>query len=239
MKLSDLKPNIRNPRKITQSQRNALKKSLAEFGDLGGVVFNRRLKRLVGAHQRTSVIPAEAKITLLTKYKEPTKAGTVAEGFIEWEGERYAYREVDWDEQREVTAMLAANKHGGSWDDDLLNLLKADFPAMNMELAGFEMPTIAAPVIDIPAPTFSDPSESVTEATEESDEEYVKNTPQTQEQIPTESISTASPFQSINETTEIVGKRHVIIIDCPNAGAKEELKKKFAVEVEMAGAKFF
>ena len=237
MKISDLKPNARNPRKISTPQRTALKKSLAEFGDLGGVVYNARTKRLVGAHQRTSALPSDAKVTIVTKYPQPTKTGTIAEGFIEADGERYAYREVSWDEQREATAMLAANKHGGSWDNDLLALLKADFPAMNMELAGFEMPSIPSPIVDIPSPTFSHTEDTKAPA-EESDEEYVRNTPETTEQIPTESIG-GSAFQSIDETTEIVGKRHVIIIDCPSASAKEELKKKFAAEVEMAGAKFF
>lgn len=42
MKVQDLKPAGYNPRKITKAQLERLKKSLDEFGDLSGIVFNVR-----------------------------------------------------------------------------------------------------------------------------------------------------------------------------------------------------
>jgi hypothetical protein len=47
-----LKPSPRNPRVMSEWQRQALKKSLSKFGDLGGIVVNRRSGQLVGGHQR-------------------------------------------------------------------------------------------------------------------------------------------------------------------------------------------
>lgn len=53
MQIRDLKPAGYNPRKITKSQLERLKKSLDEFGDLSGIVFNVRTQTLIGGHQRT------------------------------------------------------------------------------------------------------------------------------------------------------------------------------------------
>lgn len=119
MNLNDLKPNPHNPRKITDKKLKALKKSLEEFGDLGGIVFNRRTQRLLGGHQRLQVIPKDAVIDVL-QLPQVTDVGTVAEGFISFNGERFAYREVDWDETKEKAANIAANKGAGEWEWDKL-----------------------------------------------------------------------------------------------------------------------
>ena len=42
MKVKDLKPAAYNPRKISKEKLAALKKSLEEFGDLFGIVYNTR-----------------------------------------------------------------------------------------------------------------------------------------------------------------------------------------------------
>lgn len=126
MQLSDLAPNPKNPRKITPSKLEQLKKALEEFGDLGGFVYNRKTKQIVGGHQRAKVFDAKAKIMITQSYKTPTKAGTVAEGYIELNGERHRYREVVWDETREKAANIAANKGAGEWDfPELGNWFKA------------------------------------------------------------------------------------------------------------------
>ena len=141
MKLTNLKPADYNPRIITDEQLERLKKSLAEFGDLSGIVFNRRTGHLVGGHQRLKCLPADAKIEK-KDLKEKTKTGTVAQGFIIFDGgEKHTYREVDWDEATEKMANIAANKHGGEWDDDKLGeLLKelSEMPVFDIDLIGFE-----------------------------------------------------------------------------------------------------
>ncbi len=120
MEIKDLAPNPRNPRRITDDKLAALKRTLAEFGDLGGFVFNRKTKRLVGGHQRAKVFDGKSKIVIEKKYTKPTKTGTVAEGFVLFGDERFKYREVLWDDMREKAANIAANKGAGEWDEQIL-----------------------------------------------------------------------------------------------------------------------
>lgn len=148
-KLSDLTAHPRNPRKISDPKLKMLEKSLARFGDLSGFVWNVRFNRLVGGHQRGKVLPPDAEIHA-TPLKEKSKVGTVAAGHVLIDGERFAYREVDWDENIEKAAMIAANKHGGEWDFKILPELLLDLDQMNfdLELTGFdneEMVNIMAP----------------------------------------------------------------------------------------------
>lgn len=151
MRASDLNPNPANPRKISDQKLSMLEKSLREFGDLSGVVYNRRSEKLVGGHQRVRALPENSVVTILKRYEPATRSGTVAEGFIELDGERYQYREVNWDETRERAANIAANQHGGEWDIPLLNdwLLDLDAKNFDMDLTGFdrdEIETLMAPL---------------------------------------------------------------------------------------------
>lgn len=150
-----LKPNPKNPRKVTDAKLAMLKNAMARFGDLGGIVVNRRSGgQIVGGHQRQKVIPRDAEITIEHAYAKPTAAGTVAEGAVMLGGERFAYREVDWDEATEKAANIAANKGAGDFDmpqlsewlDELqhadfdLDLTMFDADDRNM----FERPSVAA-----------------------------------------------------------------------------------------------
>lgn len=134
--LFKLTPNPNNPRKITDEKRKMLKASMDAFGDLGGVVFNIRSQQLAGGHQRVVNIEEHdaAIITITQRYEIPTKTGTVAEGYIEHEGERYSYRAVDWDENTEKAANIAANKGAGTWHDELLGNWMKDLDASNFNL---------------------------------------------------------------------------------------------------------
>lgn len=137
MKLSDLKANPKNPRKIADWQKDALKRSIEAFGDLSGFIYNRRSKQLEGGHQRKLVMPEDAEVTIEKKYPTPTRTGTVAEGYVILAGERYAYREVDWDADTARAANIAANKHGGEFDDALLKQALAQLDDELLELTGF------------------------------------------------------------------------------------------------------
>jgi len=139
MQISDLKSADYNPRQITAKQLARLKKSLDEFGDLSGIIFNRRTGNLIGGHQRVKVLPPSASIGK-TELAEPTRAGTVAEGSIIIDGESYLYREVDWPLEREKMANVAANKHAGEWDDEKLAALMDELtrlPDFDIDLVGF------------------------------------------------------------------------------------------------------
>lgn len=119
MQLKDLTPNPKNPRKISDKKLEMLSQSLRKFGSLDGIVFNKRTKRLVGGHQRQKV-SQNTEIEFTQIYEEPTRTGTVAEGFIRIDGEKFPYREVDWDETTEKAATIAANKGAGEWEASLL-----------------------------------------------------------------------------------------------------------------------
>ena len=58
MPLADLLPAGYNPRKMSPAAMAGLKASLEKFGELGGIVFNRRLGRLAGGHQRVKALVA-------------------------------------------------------------------------------------------------------------------------------------------------------------------------------------
>lgn len=238
MKIKDLRPNEKNPRTISEKDREGLKKALYEFGDLGSIIFNRQSKRLAGGHQRVSVIPPSATITIEKKYDVPTKTGTVAEGFVSIDGENFKYREVDWSKDREAAAMIAANKHGGEWDTDLLKVNLADIGDIDISLTGFdhdELKEIGFELAPIEIEeTFSREEE------EETDEQYVRNQEKTEEKIDTQKIpSTDAPYEKVEEKTEIVNKRFVIIIDCPDQDIKDSLKEKLQPEITQAGCKIF
>lgn len=139
MKIADIKPASYNPRIISDMKLQALKKSMGELGDISGFVYNHQTGNLVGGHQRLKCIPADAVITK-KRLAETTKAGTVAEGSIMVDGERWNYREVDWSLSREKLANIAANKHGGDWDEDKLKEIMSELKndsMVDIDLSGF------------------------------------------------------------------------------------------------------
>lgn len=128
----DLPPNDRNPRNISEKRGAQLDRAMKKFGDLSGIVFNRRTGRLVCGHQRIKHLQANANIR---KEAAKDEHGTVAIGRIV-SGARasWNYREVDVDEATEQAMMIAANAAGGDFDQDLLAGLVLD-----LDKAGFEM----------------------------------------------------------------------------------------------------
>lgn len=139
--VSDLHPADYNPRKITDKQLSLLSKSMAEFGDLSGVVVNITTGNIVGGHQRVKTIDPDCAIE---KHSAIDETGTVAEGEIITPSGKIKYREVDWPEEKEKAANLAANKHGGQWDLEKLNVVMTDLKSIDydIELTGFDIPEI-------------------------------------------------------------------------------------------------
>ena len=151
MKLGDLRPNPSNPRKISDPKLKMLKKSLETLGDLSGLIFNRRSGQMVSGHQRLKVLPPDAEIVLESGGNPPSKTGTVSEGYVMIDGEKFKYREVDWDEMTEKTANIAANQHGGEFDFQALTEWVIDLKNENidLDLIGFdqgELDNILAPL---------------------------------------------------------------------------------------------
>lgn len=128
-----------NPRKAwAEGQGGAFKRSLFEFGDLSGIVLNMRTGNLVGGNKRTDVF-RETEGAEIVKTPHLDKQGTVAHGYVIVDGNRFAYREVDWSETKEKAANLAANKWSAEWEwegaSKLLQELNADF---DLTLTGFQ-----------------------------------------------------------------------------------------------------
>lgn len=135
--LPDLKPNPRNPRKVTDTKLRMLKDSLARFGDLSGIVVNRTSgNQVVGGHQRLKAFAQLGALDAVIEhtYEHKTSAGTVAEGYVAVEGERFAYREVEWTSDEEKAANLAANKGAGEWRLDQVAEWVSELDDVNFDL---------------------------------------------------------------------------------------------------------
>lgn len=108
-----------NPRTITKKQFGLLKEHIEELGDLSGVVYCHKNKAFVSGNQRSEIFNG-AEIEIVEKFDKPTRRGTVAYGFITYNGEKYAYREVYFMKSRFEMACIVANYDGGSFDWDII-----------------------------------------------------------------------------------------------------------------------
>ena len=120
-----MKSYLTNPRSITDRALKRLRDSLADLGDLGGIVFDQNSGQIVGGHMRLRSMFGEsagefnvqdADIELIAEYDPPTAQGTIAEGFLRWRGGRYSFRKVCWDEATFRRANFVANQPAGDWD---------------------------------------------------------------------------------------------------------------------------
>ncbi len=119
-----LNPAPYNPRKDLKpgdKDYEKLKRSIAEFGAVEPVVWNRRSGNVVGGHQRLKILLDMGQ--------------TVIDCAV-----------VDLDEQREKALNLALNRITGDWDEGLLAALMADLDAADFDvsLTGFDASEIDA-----------------------------------------------------------------------------------------------
>jgi len=134
-----------------------LRRSLEEFGDLGGIVYNRQTKQLIGGHQRVSILREDptAEVVITDEQQET--------GYVALRGgvARFSYRVVDWPPEKEKLAMVAANKQGGEWDVSALQSLLLD--VTDHDLVGFSEDEwnklFPAPEIDLDPPPAPDPDD--------------------------------------------------------------------------------
>ena len=122
LKASDLKPAPYNPRRISPDALAGLGQSVESFGDLSGIVWNRRTGFLVCGHQRIEALRQRG-----AEWKE---------GGFELNGERFPVRVVDWDEMTERAANVSANNPyiAGEFDDGLAAILES----LSSELPEFD-----------------------------------------------------------------------------------------------------
>lgn len=127
-----MKAYAKNPRKISDKQREELESYLRELGDLGGIVHDLNSDQIIGGNQRSAVFDInKCEIVIGHKMKRPDSQGTVGLGYVIWKGKRYAYRQVRWTPKQCEKANIVANKAGGEWDDDLLKQYFRDKDLIN------------------------------------------------------------------------------------------------------------
>jgi len=162
--VKELQSNFANPRSISPEKLEMLKESLKEFGDLSGIVINTISGKLVSGHQRKKSLDPDAKITITKQYKEATSTGTVAEGYIEDGDNRFSYREVAWEALKEHAGMIAANKHGGKWNNKILTELLHELDSHNIPMVrmGFTEKEINSLMAPVDIPDLSDPGTPAT-----------------------------------------------------------------------------
>ena len=141
-----MKHYSKNPRQITKKQFADLRDSLRKFGDLSGIVHNLNTDEVISGNQRMEVFDLKkCQIEITDRLPEPDEQGTVATGWVIWEGRRYTYRAVMWDERQAAEANIRANKAGGDWDFDVMSanfevkdLLDWGFSEHDLQLGDFE-----------------------------------------------------------------------------------------------------
>ena len=111
----------KNPRKITDAQLEQLKSNIQELGDLSGIVHDLNTDEIISGNQRSKVINInECEIEIVKQYDEPNEQGTIAFGFVIFEGQRLNYRQVRWNEKQREKACITANALGGEFDYKIL-----------------------------------------------------------------------------------------------------------------------
>ncbi len=131
-----MKAYRKNPRKISKWQIELLEETLRELGDLSGIVHDLNSDEIVGGNQRSKVFDVNSCETeIAEELAVPDEQGTVAHGYVIWEGKRYAYRQVRWTAEQCARANVVANKVGGEWD---LAVLTSEFETQDLLDLGFE-----------------------------------------------------------------------------------------------------
>jgi len=103
MKLSDLKEAPYNPRDISEEALKGLSTSIGEFGDLSGIVFNKRTGNLVAGHQRIKALKEKYGDIDISFSEDGNAAVVTLDGYI------FPVRFVDWSIEKEKLANISAN----------------------------------------------------------------------------------------------------------------------------------
>ena len=123
-----LRPDPENPREITDEAREGLGVSLAEYGDLSGVVLNVRTGELVAGHQRIRQL-RDAGAAEFVRLPGAGPGTDVARGYVDHpkSGERFGVRFVDWPRSKQRQANVVANSRAiaGHFTDGVDSILSS------------------------------------------------------------------------------------------------------------------
>lgn len=131
MKLNakDIKASKYNPRKITNEESTGLSNSIKFFDDISGITFNIRTGNLVTGHQRwKSLIEKYRDLNLKEIEINDKKSEAYMGAFSGDEYTGFSIRVVNWPEEKEKAANIAANAHTiqGKFESQSLSNILAD-----------------------------------------------------------------------------------------------------------------
>ena len=111
----------KNPRIGTSEFLNQLEENIKELGDLSGITLDLNSDEIITGNQRSKVINLnECEKVITEEYKKPDNQGTVAIGYVIWNGIKLNYREVKWTEEQREKANITANSIQALWDESML-----------------------------------------------------------------------------------------------------------------------
>lgn len=120
---NEIKSYQDNPRIWTDEQKEKLRTNLRELGDLSGIVHDLNSNQIVSGNFRSEIFDInDCEIRITVTYDTPDTQGTVAWGFVIWEGKQYNYRQVRWTKEQCDKACITANSLGGDWAYAILQL---------------------------------------------------------------------------------------------------------------------
>ncbi len=111
-----------------------LRRSIAEFGYIDPIIWNRRTGNMVGGHQRYKIMVNEMRVNQLQ------------------------VSVVDLNEQQERILNVTLNKVGGGWNESLLNelLLELHAGGSDLTLTGFDDAELKQLIGEIEIPAFEE-----------------------------------------------------------------------------------
>lgn len=120
--IKELRPNPKNPRKITKAELRKLVRSISEFGFVDPIIVNKNKDRyniIIGGHQRVEAAKVIGMKTVPCTY-------------------------VDLPEDKEHMLNIALNEISGEWDDEKLYTLLKELQDKDLDLTmtGFDEPYI-------------------------------------------------------------------------------------------------
>lgn len=112
-----MKEYRKNSKRTTDGEIQKLRESISLLGDISGIVFDVDSGEIICGNQRSAIMNInEREIITIKELKKPDKFGTLLYGYVEWEGQKYSFRKVRWNEEQRQLANISANLMYSSYD---------------------------------------------------------------------------------------------------------------------------
>lgn len=152
IKITELKPAIYNPRKISEEDYNKLSRSINEYGLVDPIIITYSTKTIIGGHQRYDVLLNE----YIKGNKKYETLQVIRRGDIGWVFTNEELEIKDLNHEKSLNITL--NKVQGEWDlnklEDLFNDLTTE--GLSLELTGFDKGEVKEIFKDIDLSSFDD-----------------------------------------------------------------------------------